>query len=74
VSTDDERHQAGPGERLTVDQANKQDELDSDEASEHGGEVGEAIRRGADDEDAFDRDADESGEVGEAIRRSTEEP
>ena len=47
---------------------------DSDEASEQGGEVGDAIRRGADDEDAFDRDADEGGEVGEAIRRSTEEP
>jgi hypothetical protein len=38
-----------------------------------GGEVGEAIRRGADDENGLDRDADEGGEVGEAIRRSTEE-
>ena len=45
---------------------------DSVEAVERGDEVGEAIRRGTDDEDAFDRDADEGGEVGEAIRRSTE--
>jgi hypothetical protein len=29
-SSDDERHSAGPGERLTVDQTDKQDELDSD--------------------------------------------
>ena len=45
MSTDDERHQAGPGERLTADQANKQEELDSD-ATTHSqeGEVGEAIR------------------------------
>ena len=48
------------------------DANDSDELPERGGEVGEAIRRGA-DEDGIDRDADEGGEVGEAIRRSTEE-
>jgi hypothetical protein len=47
---------------------------ESVEAGERGGEVGEAIRRATDDEDAFDRDADDGGEVGEAIRRNTEEP
>jgi hypothetical protein len=70
VSTD-ERHQAGPGERLTVEQADKQEDLDSDATtdSQEGG-VGEAIRRASEEAD----DQDHHDEVGDAIRRSGDEP
>jgi hypothetical protein len=71
VSTDDERHQAGPGERRTADQANKQDELDGDATTDsQEGAVGEAIRRASEKAD----DQDHHDEVGDAIRRSGDEP
>jgi hypothetical protein len=41
---------------------------------EHGGEVGDAVRRAAGDgEDLPTHDADDGGEVGDAIRRSADD-
>jgi hypothetical protein len=68
---DDERHQAGPGERLTVDQTDKQGALDDANTDSQGGGAGEAIRRSA--ERADDETDDDHDEVGDAIRRSAEE-
>ena len=70
MNIDDERHQAGPGERLTVDQANKQEELDSDATTDpQEAEIGEAIRRAGEK-----ADQDHHDEVGGAVRRSGDEP
>ena len=44
-SSSDERHRAGPGERLTVEQTDKQDELDSDATTDDRAEAGETLQK-----------------------------
>jgi hypothetical protein len=69
----DERHQAGPGERATIEQQTAAEQAAPQDVTvegEDGGEVGDAIRRAAEEGYEAIPGEDRANEVGEAIRRS----